>query len=294
MKQNVLSRDSAQLKKTLDALYTARSQQHLQNDPLSFCHRYRKPEDQEVVGLIASAFAYGNVKIILRNLEQIFFSVGAAPRDFVERFEPAQGAKIFSGFKHRFNDSQDLCALLYAIRLMIESSGSIEYFFNKGFDPDKDDLSEAMSIFSKSILSFDYTPVFGTALPPQGSYFRFLFPSPDNRSTCKRLCMYLRWMVRPADGIDLGIWKHIPPSKLIIPVDAHIQRICKLLGLTGRKQADWRMAREITESLRKLSPHDPVKYDFSICHLGISEGCNGSFAATCAECAVKDICAGSR
>ena len=94
--------------------------------------------------------------------------------------------------------------------------------------------------------------------------------------------MYLRWMVRPADGIDLGVWQSISPAKLVIPVDAHIQRICRLLGFTARKQADWKMAREITAALRRLDPLDPVKYDFSICHLGISEGCSGDTAAGCA------------
>lgn len=280
------------LKKTLDALYDTRSQQHLLNDPLSFCHRYQRPEDQEVAGLIASSFAYGNVKIILRNLEQIFSSLGPSPRAFVERFEPDQGARFFSGFKHRFNDSRDLCALLYAIRRMIESSGSIEGFFCSGYDPQENDLSDALTRFSSSVLAFDYSPVFGSPTPPKDSYFSFLFPSPATGSACKRLCMYLRWMIRPADGIDLGIWKSLPPSKLIIPVDAHIQRICRLLGFTSRKQADWRMACEITAALGKLSPEDPVKYDFSICHLGISEGCSGINSEQCLACAVKDICAG--
>jgi uncharacterized protein (TIGR02757 family) len=293
VKHDEMSEGGALLKKTLDALYATRSQQHLQNDPLSFCHRYRKPEDQEVAGLIASSFAYGNVKIILRNLEQIFISVGSSPRGFVEKFDPDLGARIFTGFKHRFNDSRDLCALLYAIRMMIESSGSIEKFFFNGYDPQKADLSDAMTKFSASILSFDYTPVFRTVSPPADSYFSFLFPSPHSGSACKRLCMYLRWMIRPADGIDLGIWRSIPPSKLIIPVDAHIQRICRLLGFTSRKQADWRMADEITAALRKLSPEDPVKYDFSICHLGISEGCSGGNSEKCLICAVKGICAGN-
>jgi uncharacterized protein (TIGR02757 family) len=102
--------------------------------------------------------------------------------------------------------------------------------------------------------------------------------------------MYLRWMVRPADGIDLGIWNHVSPSKLTIPVDAHIQRICGLLGFTARKQADWKMACEITAALRKLSPEDPVKYDFSICHIGISEGCSGIGSDTCADCELNLHC----
>lgn len=278
------------LKETLDALYESRSKVHLANDPLSFCHRFHTPEDQEVAGLIASSFAYGNVKIILRNLQFIFSRIGESPRSFVQDFDPAQGKELFSGFKHRFNDADDLCALLYALRLMIEESGSVEGFFCKGFDHEKEDIGAALTRFTSAILAFDYTPVFGSSTPPPNSYFGFLFPSPASGSACKRLCMYLRWMVRPADGIDLGIWKRIPPAKLVIPVDAHIQRICRLLGFSARKQADWKMACEITAALGELYPADPVRYDFSICHLGISEGCSGSGSESCNGCLLNGHC----
>jgi uncharacterized protein (TIGR02757 family) len=284
------SRFEANLKVTLDQLYETRSPTHLANDPLSCCHRFRNPEDQEIAGLIASSFAYGNVKIILRSLDFIFSRIGSSPVSFVRSFDPLQGMALFTGFKHRFNDARDLCALLYAIRLMLEESGSIGDFFCKGYDPQKENISDALTRFSSSVLAFDYTPVFDTPAPPKHSYFSFLFPSPLSGSACKRLCMYLRWMVRPADGIDLGIWQRLSPAKLIIPVDAHIQRICSLLRLTERKQADWKMACEITAELRKLSPEDPVRYDFSICHLGISEGCSGSGSDICGGCVLSGHC----
>ena len=283
--------NSEKLQETLDALYETRSTAHLANDPLSFCHRFHTPEDREIAGLIAASFAYGNVKIILRNLEFVFSRIGTSPASFVRSFEPEQGRKLFAGFKHRFNDGHDLCALLYALRLMLEAAGSIENFFCRGYDPQQADVSEALATFTAAVLAFNYTAVFGTQTPPEHSYFSFLFPSPLSGSACKRLCMYLRWMVRPADGIDLGIWQRVSPAQLIIPVDAHIQRICNLLGMTARKQADWKMACEITAALRKLSPGDPVKYDFSICHLGISEGCSGSDTEMCGECALNDHCA---
>lgn len=282
--------NSENLKSTLDALYETRSQSHLANDPLSFCHRFRAPADQEIAGLIASAFAYGNVKIIIRNLEFIFSRIGPSPRSFARNFDPREGKELFFGFKHRFNGSGDLCALLLAIRTMIEEADSIEAFFLAGFDRSDSDITNALNRFTASILSFDYSSVFGTPSPPDGSYFSFLFPSPASGSACKRLCMYLRWMIRPADGIDLGIWKNIQPSKLVIPVDAHIQRICSLLGFTYRKQADWKMAQEITAALRKFAPDDPVKYDFSICHLGISEGCSGSDTGRCSGCLLAGHC----
>jgi len=278
------------IKTLLDNLYAARSQEHLANDPLSFCHHYRDPADQEIVGLIASAFAYGNVKIIRKNLAQIFSAMGGSPRRFVERFEPHPGLELFAGFKHRFNDGRDLCALLFAARTMLEEADSIGDFFLAGFDPAASDITTPLVEFSAAVLAMDYTPVFGTTAAPADSYFPFLFPSPAAGSACKRLCMYLRWMVRPADGIDLGLWREIPPAKLIVPVDAHIQRISRFLGFTTRRQADWRMAREITAALRRLDPSDPVKYDFSLCHLGISEGCNGKGPAACLTCAIAGIC----
>ncbi|MBJ6726977.1 TIGR02757 family protein [Geomesophilobacter sediminis] len=279
------------LKTTLDKVYRDRSAEHLANDPLSFCHRFQAPEDQEVAGLIASCFAYGNVKIIKRNLQDIFSEMGSSPRHYVERFDPAKGKRTFSGFKHRFNDGRDLCGLLLAAQIMVREAGTIQGWLLRFHDEAQEDVTETLSGFSASMKELDLGAVFGRGGVPADSYFPFFFPSPASGSACKRLCMYLRWMVRPADGIDLGIWTGIAPSRLVIPVDAHIQRICTFLGLTTRKQADWRMAREITTRLRELDPEDPVKYDFPICHLGISEGCDGKNRATCRNCAITGLCA---
>jgi len=282
-----------QLKTVLDNLYASRSPLHLANDPLSFCHRYRDPADQEIVGLIASAFAYGSVKIILRSLEKIFAGMGPSPRAFVEEFEPDRGLLLFTGFKHRFNDARDLCALLLAARTMLEEADSIGEFFLAGYDAQAEDITLALNEFSAAILALDYKPVFGQGMIPEDSYFPFFFPSPAAGSACKRLCMYLRWMVRPADGFDLGLWHWISPGKLVIPVDAHIRRICSYLGLTRRNQADWRMALEITAALRRFDPDDPVKYDFPLCHLGISGGCDGHDPLRCPACPIVEICGAS-
>lgn len=278
------------IKTVLDALYASRSPQHLANDPLSFCHRYPDPADREVAAVIAAAFAYGNVAIILRTLESIFAKLGPSPRRFVEHFEPKQALRTFSGFKHRFNDGRDLCALLWAIRLMIEESGSVEAFFLRGLEPAAEDVTEVLNAYSAAVLSQDYGPVFGTKGIPADSYFPFLFPAPASGSACKRLCMFLRWVVRPVDDIDLGLWRGISTAQLIIPVDTHIQRISGYLGFTRRKSADWRMAREITAALRAFDTVDPVKYDFSLAHLGISAGCDGSDPLTCLSCPIAGIC----
>lgn len=281
------------LKTILDRLYDSRSQAHLANDPLSFCHRYTDPLDREVVGLIAASFAYGNVKIILRNLETIFSAIGPHPRRFAEQFEPKDGLKLFAGFKHRFNDGRDLCALLWAIRNMLAEAGSVEAYFLKGFDSRRDTIDVGITSFATRTLAMDFSLVFGPGGIPKDSYFPFFFPSPAGGSACKRLCMFLRWMARPDDGIDLGIWTGVKPAQLVIPVDAHIQRIGRYLGFTQRKQADWKAAKEITRALAKLDPADPVKYDFSVCHLGISEGCGKPGRNACLTCDIAGVCNGA-
>ena len=278
------------LRKILDELYTIRSRAHLANDPVSFCHRYSDPADQEVAAVIASAFAYGAVSNILRTLESIFSNLGSSPRKFIEKFDPQEGLRIFSGFKHRFNDGRDLCALLWAIRLMIEDAGSVNGFFLKNHNPASHDVTDSLNAFTASVLAFDYAPVFKTSVIPSDSYFSFLFPAPASGSACKRLCMFLRWVVRPADGIDLGLWQGVSAAQLLIPVDTHIRRISGYLGFSSRKSADWKMAREITDSLLKLDHEDPVRYDFSLAHIGITEGCDGKTLSKCLSCLLSDVC----
>ncbi len=279
-----------ELRHTLDALYDSRSEEHLANDPLSFCHRYNDPADREIAALIAASFAYGSVKVIKKSLARIFEGMGESLSGFVDTFDPATQKSRFESFRHRFNDGRDLCCLFWALKIMRKRSGSIEQFFLDS-SADQDNLLEKeMGCFSSAILAIDYSPVTGTAtLPPEG-YFKFLFPSPSGGSACKRLCMFLRWVARPADGIDLGLWQKLSPSRLYIPVDVHISRIARYLGLTARTVPDWKMAREITESLRLLAPDDPVKYDFSICHIGISEGCDGKADAACSACPISGHC----
>ena len=279
------------IRAALDALYASRSGEHLGNDPLSFCHRYPDPVDREIAAVIASSFAYGSVVIILRTLEAVFSAMGRSPRKYVERFKPKEGARTFAGFKHRFNDGRDLCALLWGMRQMLEHSGSIQDFYLKGYRAGDDDIGNSLNQYSGAVLSLDYVDVFGTPVIPADSYYPFLFPAPESGSACKRLCMMLRWLVRPADGIDLGLWSGISPAQLIIPVDTHICRISRYLGFTARKSADWRMAREITEALRGYDPDDPVKYDFSLAHLGISDGCDGKDSRHCPACPIVEICA---
>ncbi|MFZ4855924.1 MAG: TIGR02757 family protein [Desulfuromonadaceae bacterium] len=279
---------------TLDALYASGSLRHLDRDPLSFCHRYHDPEDQEIAAVIASSFAYGSITVILRTLESVFSELGTSPRKFIERFNPQAGLHTFSRFKHRFNDGRDLCALFSALQQIVRQSGSIHSFFLQGYSATDNDVGTSLNHYTAAVLALDYTAVFGPERIPHDSGFPFLFPAPASGSACKRLCMLLRWVVRPADGIDLGIWSGITPAQLVIPVDTHISRISRYLGLTTRKAADWRMAQEITAALRSFDPADPVKYDFSLAHLGISDGCDGKDMSRCSSCQIAPICAQNR
>ena len=278
------------LKGVLERLYASRSSGCLDNDPLSFCHRYDDPADREVAAVISSSFAYGGINIILRTLESIFFRLGPSPCRTVMETAPQRLLKTFAGFRHRFNDGRDLTALLWALRQMIEQSGSVERFFLRFWRADDMDIGPALDGYTRSVLAMDYRPVFGSAGLPGDSYFRFLFPAPSSGSACKRLCMFLRWVVRPADGIDLGLWSGVAPSQLVIPVDTHVRRIAGYLGLTARRQADWRMATEITAALRCFDHADPVRYDFALAHLGISAGCDGKDRELCRECLLHGVC----
>lgn len=280
----------SELHQILDALYATRSRAYLANDPLSFCHRYANPADREVAAVIAAAFSYGGIKIILRTLESIFAVLGPSPYRSVRQFDPKRGRETFAAFKHRFNDGRDLCALLWALRCMIEQSGSVEAFFLSGYDAAAADVSGALNRYTAAVMTLDYRPVFSVNEIPRDSRFPFLFPAPASGSACKRLCMFLRWVVRPDDGIDLGLWRQVDPSRLIIPVDTHICRISRYLGFTTRKSADWRMASEITAALRACDPQDPVKYDFALAHLGISAGCSGTDPLACLTCQLAGIC----
>ncbi|HOP41807.1 MAG TPA: TIGR02757 family protein [Geobacteraceae bacterium] len=282
------------LKNILENLYEQRSIRYLQNDPLSFCHRYTDPLDQEIVGLLAASFAYGKVSSIMCSVEKILSAMVPTPRSFIESYDPRAELSVLHGFKHRFNDCRDLRALFLALRTMFVEAGSVGAYFIRTYDEKTEDMTKSINEFCSAVLRMDYSSVFGVSGIPQDSYFPFFFPSPSSGSACKRLCMFLRWMVRPSNGIDLGLWKEITPAKLIIPVDAHIQRISRFLGFTARRNADWRMAREITTALKAFDPADPVKYDFSLCHIGISEGCTGNPGKACRFCVLSDFCEVSR
>lgn len=279
------------LKIYLDKLYTAFDLKFLSPDPLEFVHQFKKPEDQEIVGLIASSLAYGQVEQILTSIRRVLKRMGSHPCKFVVNFNPKKDAEVFDGFVHRFNSGKDMTCLIYFAQQMIEESGSIEEFFLKGYNPTDTNIKNALVSFSERALSLDSSAVYGTTKLSKHAGVRFFFPSPKDGSPCKRLNLYLRWMVRNGDNLDFGLWKDIQPDKLLIPLDTHIVRISQNIGLTKRKGPDWKMAEEITENLKMLDPKDPVKYDFALCRLGILEHCpKRKDFKKCERCLIKKVC----
>lgn len=275
----------------LDRLYETFDLEFLSTDPLEFVHRYDKPEDREIVGLISSSLAYGRVAGIKRSIERVMAVVGRDPYRFTVRFTPERDSHLFSGFVHRFNRGPDISALIYFARQMIEDSGSIGAFFLKGYSPAHKNIKEALAAFSEKALSLDSAPVYGRKKLPEKAGVRFFFPSPADGSPCKRLNLYLRWMVRRGDRLDFGQWMGVDPSKLVIPLDTHIARISKNIGLTNRANPDWKMAEEITDGLKRYDPKDPVKYDFALCRLGILDKCPKKVSAeNCESCMIRKIC----
>lgn len=279
------------LKRQLDRLYRTFDLRFLSPDPLEFVHRFKNAGDREVVGLIASSLAYGRVAQILASIERVMELMDHDPLAFTLAFEADRDIKNLIGFKHRFNDGRDLACLIYFARQMIETEGSIGAFFEKGYSKNDATIKEALTNFTERALQLDGAFLYKRKKLPKSAGVRYFFPSPAKRSACKRLNLFLRWMVRRGDELDFGQWRSVEPSKLIIPLDTHIARISANIGLTTRKTADWQMAEEITSALRTLDPKDPVKYDFSLARLGILEKCpKKKERAKCEACLIKEIC----
>lgn len=251
--------------KRINALFAAyHSKAYIGLDPLTTLQQFSAPQDLECGGLIASVVAYGRVETIISSIKDIFGRIESQPYHFITETTFREKRMALRGFRHRFNDGDELALLLQACAQLLREHTSIEQFFNKHLAGTAPSMANAIARFSETIHAIALT--IGSSLP---GAFSFLVPSPQKGSACKRMNMYLRWMVRPCDGIDLGVWKSIAPSILIIPVDTHISAIARREQLTTRTTADWRMAESITESLRSIDPCDPVRFDFSLCRSGM-------------------------
>ncbi|MGB7566750.1 MAG: TIGR02757 family protein [Chitinivibrionales bacterium] len=250
---------------TLDDIYARfHKPEFMRMDPIEYVRKFKEPRDIEIVGLLASSLAYGQVENIRRNIERVLSVTGNAVSDFVCATSYRDKQKMLKTFKHRFNDGGDIALLFECVKRAFREKGSIQALFAEGMRLGDPDIKNALSEFVKKLNAWA-VDIGGET----GKSFRHLLPSPSAGSPCKRLNMYLRWMVRKNDGIDLGLWNNLSPAMLIIPVDTHVAAIARRYKMTRRKTADWRMAEEITGELKKISPFDPVKYDFSLCRAGM-------------------------
>lgn len=246
------------LKQKLEYHYKAFDRSALIPDPLQFVHLYTAKKEIETAAFISSVFAYGNVKQIINTLDKIFYAAGKSPYNFVYTYSSEDADKL-RNIKHRFYAEDDIDSFFRIYKTVLHENDSLEKLFLKYYNPSDINIKNALNNFSKRFLSA------AERITPG---IKFMFPLPERGSTCKRMNLFLRWMVRK-DELDPGIWSGVNPDKLIIPVDTHVARICKELKLTKKKNLSWNMAEEITENLKKFDPADPVKYDFAICHIGI-------------------------
>jgi uncharacterized protein (TIGR02757 family) len=275
------------IREPLDGLYRTFDHVDSASDPVHIVRRFRSNEDREVVGFCAAALAFGRVASVLQSIESLLTVMGPAPAAFVRGFRPDRDAAALRPLVHRWIRGVDLAALILILQRMLRESGSIESFFVAGDDPQAPDVAPPLDAFSARAMQTDLRPAYGRM--PERPGVCYFFPRPSAGSACKRLNLFLRWMVRK-DSIDLGVWSRVPPSRLVVPLDTHVIRVGRCLRLTRYVSPGWKMAAEITASLRAIDPVDPVRYDFSLCHIGMMNACGYGRAQKDSQCPLRGIC----
>ena len=275
------------LKERLDELVVTFDVSTIAPDPLQLVLRYDDPLDQETAGLIAAAFAYGRANIIVANIGAVLARMKPGPYAYLQSFDGAEAMRRFAGFSHRFHKTNDLVAFLQSIANVIAVHGSLGALFEKCYDDRASDIAQSLARFVAAIL-----PGNNAAVPRtfDDRALRYLLSSPTDGSACKRMNLYLRWMVRRTPP-DLGLWTFVDPAKLVMPLDTHVHRIATFLGLSERKSGDWKTARALTDRLARFDASDPVRYDFALCRLGILDLCSRKQRKeNCDVCLLRDVC----
>jgi uncharacterized protein (TIGR02757 family) len=261
------------LSEHLETLYTRyHRREYVHPDPLEFLYGYPEPGDREIVGMVASALAYGRVVQILKSVRTVLERMGPSPRSFVMSATQKQLQMELRDFRHRFTSGEEMASFLYAIRGVLERYGSLEACMARYFRAQEETVLGALCGFAEEL-----------AQRMGNGTTSSLLPLPQRGSACKRLHLFLRWMVR-RDEVDPGGWTAFPPSALIVPMDTHMFRIGRALGLISRGRADIRAALEMTDRFRQMVPEDPLRYDFCLTRLGIRrDGDLKGFLAQCTE-----------
>lgn len=249
----------SELKEWLDELYDRYdSPDFIENDPIAIPHSFSKQEDIELSGFLSATIAWGNRKMIVRNAFRLMERMDRAPFDFTCNASEQELNRLCD-FTHRTFNGGDCIDFIRGLRHICRSYGSLGRFFETEYSANGD-LRLVFSRFRTRFFEAEHRP-----------HAEKHLSSIDRGAACKRLCMFLKWMVRnDSRGVDFGLWKRIPASALYLPLDIHTGNTARVLGLLHRRQNDWRAVEEVTEALRQLDPHDPVKYDFALFGAGIN------------------------
>jgi uncharacterized protein (TIGR02757 family) len=259
-------------------------------DPVKFPHRFTNQEDIEVAALVASSLAYGRADMFLSVLESIFEKMGKHPARFAVELDPKNSLE-WEKIRYRFNTGIDIAALVYSAGRILEQYGVLGRAFEQ-WHQQTGGVRAALAMLVNT-LRINAMPVLKMLSKTTQGGFEHLLPNPIKGGACKRLLLFLRWMVRGGknEPVDFGIWRAISPSELVIPLDTHVSRISWSLGLTKRKDVRWETAVQITESLRLLDQEDPVRFDFALCHHGMSGACPSKRNPNiCVRCSLSAEC----
>lgn len=233
----------------------------IKDDPVCIPHLFIKKQDIEIAGFFAAIFAWGNRTTIINKSKELMQLMDMAPHDFILHHTDNELKQLLS-FKHRTFNTTDLLYFVHFLKQHYSNNNSLEAAFLKGMNKHDANTENALTGFFHYFFSLEDVP----------ARTRKHIASPHRKSTCKRLNMYLRWMIRKDNkGVDFGIWKKISPAQLICPIDLHVARVAKRFNLLQRKPIDWQAAIELTAHLRKFDKEDPVKYDFALFGLGVVE-----------------------
>lgn len=250
------------LKKFLDSKVDYYNQpSFIEADPICIPHGFTKKQDIEIAGFFAAIFAWGNRTTIINKSKELLGLLHNSPHDFIQQHN-SKDLKKLEGFKHRTFNTTDLLYCIEFLQYHYCRNDSLETAFTKGLHKKDDTIENGLKGFYNYFFSLPHIP----------ERTKKHIASPEKKSSCKRLNMYLRWMVRNDNkGVDFGIWKNISPAQLVIPIDVHVARVAKRFNLLQNNTTDWQAALELTAYLRTLDKHDPVKYDFALFSLGVIE-----------------------
>jgi uncharacterized protein (TIGR02757 family) len=275
------------VKAELDHLYDAFNYADSALDPIQIVRRYSRIDDREIVAFVASGLAFGRVASVMASVEAVCSVLGQAPAAFVRGFDPDRDGAPLRPLVHRWTRGRDLVGVIWILHEMIRIHGSLEAAFAGSVDPGAPDVSAALESFSAEARRVDLRPAYGRVPKTPGAHY--FFSRPSTGSACKRLNLFLRWMVR-RDAVDPGGWTRVPARQLVVPLDTHTIRAGRCLRLTRRTSPGWKMATDITSALRAFDPGDPVRYDFALCHLSMMGACGFGTRQGNAQCPLSGVC----